>query len=304
MQAIYLLDVSNQAMHHLRNAYTVLPHSVAFVPDSSLVVVLHQAEDAFEFSIHTRDGQQAASFTDASSTPPSFACTQGGRIAVAHRADFGVHDASTGQLLASFAPSAGAACPACRSGHIAANRTGSRVVFWPQGSSMLHMYDPVLLQAVASLTLPENLTSLPPDAMVWLRQLAGNIILAHSHSMHADTLHVLCLAPSASGAASAWECKQSLQRAERWSGGRAALSPDGAFMASYSLADQALSVHDVRTGQLVLSQAASKPVFQGGVRQCCRISFTTDIRWSACGLRVLVRLTAHKIGDHLIMLQL
>ena len=302
---VYLLDAEaastrpDAAVTFIALFRTAYRHvfDVTFSPSSGLIVaVLREPrisgeDSAVHVHVFDRGGQALATFHDQHAMRwPSLAYTKMDTVAIAHEApEFAAWDLQSGQLMGTRAP----VLDATVSGHkfidqqVVCNTDRSRLALATINGSAIYLYDAVTLLQLATVLLARNLMFGALGLMVYrIRWLPFGWLLL----LDDGRIQLFRPQPGSYLATGVLSCKAWPLYQPRC---RPAVSPDGALLCTLELGSDSLSVHDTRTGQLVLRQPLNQP---RQAHRKCRVSSRSVVVWSSCGGRVCIKDPAWHVG--------
>ena len=302
-QVVYLLELASLSLTLITTAYDAqhmvlpdmrsVPGVLSFAPDGQhiLVVWSRLGPQICGCDVHSHQGQRVAHFeledvNNGSTTPPAFA--RDNRVAFACGSSLTVWDLLSGQHLGTRRP----LCDAVPEGGweegdlednglVAANRTGCKLAFVAANACDVHLYDAATLAKLGCVRAHAGVQSRLGfgNAHALEYGIYGWFLLHQDFGAISARLFIVRPEP----------CGGSTCKDHTWRDScgenipMPAASPDGAFLAFLRTEDTTLCVMDVRTGDLVITEAISV------LQPLCSQRWLA-IRWSTCGSRLLVRL--------------
>ena len=244
---------------------------------------------------------------------PSMAFMAGDRLAIAAPGSFEVFKLPSGQSEGRGTPPHVQPDEGIRAaGLVSLNASGAKLAFQPAGCSGIFLFDSRTLLALGTVHLDGFQPPRHPYSAG--RKNAGLVWLPYSWMLtdspiptaavsgpgqHVRHLRVFRRQAGSSSCSKVLQLDVPLQQ-------EPACSPDGAFLAICTPDDEGfrVDVHDVRSGEVVLTQAVRLQEAHEPQRLDRR---DMAVWWSPCGFRVLVRTTSVKLDgvlDHLTVVQL
>ena len=301
LQAVYMLELETKQLKEIASKATyngVLLCDPVFSSNSKRVLVPWKQGDEMEpcvdFEVFQRTGKHVASFTEhdasfVSTGQPSLALCKGSRVAVANRYHFTVFALNSGAQLGSRGPPPGCSpnYSAEGAGVICASRKGAWLAFCAVQPRAVQVYDALTLDLLSCLPLAASVVPGYSDLLSISCGPYGLALL--DQGVRRVSPCALCVARPQSGSElnskiNSEGVQQVLCIPEQ-APHPPAISPDGAYVATFEARDATLRVHDTQAGQLVCSQATGFKHMQGR----SAVESNVALWWSSCGRRVWVR---------------
>ena len=298
-----MVDVPHPKLQLIKESMSGCCIATSFTPDSqSYLLGWSDAEDMgdYTYDFYHRSGQLISSFgDDPGCSEPCWALMANNKLALAHTARFKIYDLTSGQLVATVGPDTNAReMYGHGGGQIAMSPSNDKLAFIPavnNGSLLaVHVYDAGTLQQIACLHAEPGAALMDPEAYSSLSSElfwgAHSWLLAcrPSPNHQPPRGHVQIIVPR--------EASNTYQQAVLHGcepQQALALSPCASFLLLFDQQSAALEVRDVRSGNLVLSQAVGLP------RDACakhNAKYDFVLLWSSCGSRLIARVRAEEIG--------